>query len=604
MTELVAGAFTIKSHLERPADDFDADVADSATWLAASETDRITLQAGYRDLAGTPSFVSQIQSGIVDEWELTFEPTAQVTRLRGRDPITQLLERRLALLFPRAPERPVTDTLATEAEGGGNVATLAVTRLPAGRWTATQVAATVVATVNETIPPEQQFGLSWQTRDYELRADYSAAGRPVDILRDLAEPWSQADPTRVDVILEGLTIVVRGRNPLPTADYVFALGDARIRSATLTKRRPRRLGHVVLSGMLVQIEGTGLVGETIPDPTSPAKLLEIETTPNRTELETRTPNAINRYRMPDGVLVYSQKTVLTGTLSGGTSLVARDTTRNTWDDVEYDQGQPLRAALQRTQDVLVEGIHPQDKAKLFRQLRSESVTYEYDGQEFLTRIVSTKKEINLKSNTLELSEMITKDYTDIGPLLYEVVTSVLKWNQKLGVWNLSQRDAATSSGYRPGGPGRSKVTFIPAGTDANGNPIMPGQNNSGQRIPITLERTLSEAPDAEPFSYANEHLTLADLEFIMSQLEAAQELWEVEVSLDAVTMPWLRRGVVLQLTNCRDEFGELMPLDPNWPPGAMPPALVLEHLLSFRRPREGDAAMTSQVRALYYSAGG
>src|SRR5262245_22196565 len=246
MPELDADAFTIKSHLERSADDFDAEVADTATWLAASEADRITLQAGYRDLAGTPSYVAQIQSGIVDEWELTFAPTARVTRLRGRDPITQLLDRRVALLFPRAPERPTTDTLATEAEGGGNVTTLGVTRLAAAHWMASQVAATVVATVNATLPPTQQLGLAWQTRDYELRADYSASGRPVDILRDLAEPWSQAPPTQVDVFLAGLTIVVRGRNPAPAADYVFAIGDARIRSATITKRRPRRLGHVVL----------------------------------------------------------------------------------------------------------------------------------------------------------------------------------------------------------------------------------------------------------------------------------------------------------------------------------------------------------------------
>jgi len=602
MVDLGSTSFSIRSHLERPADDFDAEAPDSATWLAAAETDRVTLRAGYQTLDGTPTYISQVRKGIVDEWELTFAPDMLTTRIRGRDPITQLLERRVALLFPRQPARAITDTLATEAQGGGNVATATVTRLEPGHWTATQVAATVVSVVNATLPPEQQLGLAWQTRDYELREDYSASGRPIDILADLAAPWSQAAPTKVDVFMDGLTIVVRSRNPAPAPDYTFSVSDARIRSATLTKRKPHRLGHVVLSGMLIQVEGEGLIGEELPDPTSPPKLAEIEQTPNRTETEVRTPYAINRYRMPDGVLLYSQKTVM-GDAAGQAQMISRDTVNNTWDTVAYDNGQPLRAALQRSQDTLVEGIHPSDKAKNFRQLRSESVIYEYDGQEFLTRMTSTKKEVNLKSNTLEPTEKVIKDYTDIGPLMYEVITTTHKWNTKAQLWTLFQRDGATSSGYRPGGPGRTKVTFIPAGEDANGNPLKPGQNNSGQRIPITLEATLSEAPDAEPFSYSNEHLTLADLQYIMDQLIAANDLWEVEMTLDAITMPWLRRGVILQLTDARDEFGELMPFDPFLAAGTMPPAVVLEHALSFRRPREGDAAMTSSVRALYYTGG-
>ena len=136
MPDIEAETFTVRSHLERPADDFDAAIATTAAWTDASEDDRVSLSAGYKDLAGTPSYVSQIQHGVVDEWELTFAPTARSTTVRGRDPLTQLLERRVALLFPRAPERPTTDTLATPAQDGGNVATLGVTRLPLGRWTA------------------------------------------------------------------------------------------------------------------------------------------------------------------------------------------------------------------------------------------------------------------------------------------------------------------------------------------------------------------------------------------------------------------------------------------------------------------------------------
>src|SRR5262245_19670341 len=101
MVDLGSTSFSIRSHLERPADDFDAEASDSATWLAAAETDRVTLRAGYQTLDGIPTYISQVRKGIVDEWELTFAPDMLTTRIRGRDPITQLLERRVALLFPR-----------------------------------------------------------------------------------------------------------------------------------------------------------------------------------------------------------------------------------------------------------------------------------------------------------------------------------------------------------------------------------------------------------------------------------------------------------------------------------------------------------------------
>lgn len=591
MPDLEAGSFTIRALLERPAADFDADVPDSAVFTAATEADRVTLEAGYRDVAGQATYIGQVKKGIVDEWEITLAPAVIQSRVRGRDALTRLLERPITKLFPRSPAREVTETVATVAEGGGNVRIPAVAQAPHGRWRASQIAQTIIDDLNASLPAAEQLTLSWETRDYEIRSDYSASGRPIDVIADLASPWSQARPSTVDVLLEGLTIIVRNRVPVPSADYAFPLEDARIKQVTITKRRPQRLGEVILSGMSVQIEGAGLIGQELPDPT-----VEIEETPNRTEVEYQTPTGTVRYRVPDGVLLKSVKTVFADSPTGGQHMIARETIDNTWDEVQYDNGRPLSAASQRTQRTAVEGIHPSDKAKTFQPLRTEAVSYDYDAQDYLTRITAIKRELNLKARTLDLKERVIKDYTDIGPLQYEIVTTTARWNNKLGIWGLINRDGATASGYRPGGPGRSKVLFIPADRK-------PGENDSGQLLPVMIQKTISADPDAQPLSYANENLTLEDLEFILVQLEEASGLWEYELVLECVTMPWLKKGVGIQFTECKDKNGVLIPFHPGLPAGHLRPALVVEHTIRYVEAEGEDASsLTSLVRALYWSA--
>ncbi len=262
MPDLGAQSFTIRSPLDRPAKDFAAEVPGTHAFVGASREDRITLEAGYRDLAGNETLVGQIRKGIVDEWELTLTPDAASTTVRGRDLMDRLLARPIAKIYPRSPVREVLDTIAGPGAGGGNLRTLTVEQAPAGHYMASQIAADVLAKVNESLPDDQQLTLSWATRDYEIRSDYSATGRPLDVLRDLAEPWNQVPPFAIDVMLVGLTVVVRNRVPVPPADHVIALPDARIKSVTITKRRPVFYGQVVLSGMSTQIEGD-LEGEGI-----------------------------------------------------------------------------------------------------------------------------------------------------------------------------------------------------------------------------------------------------------------------------------------------------------------------------------------------------
>jgi hypothetical protein len=590
MPDIAAQSFSIKSLLSRPAADFDADVPGSAEFIAASEADRVTLEAGYQDVMGTPTFISQVTKGIVDEWELTLSPAVVASRVRGRDPLTLLLERPVMMVFPRSPERTVVETVATQAEGGGNYRVVNPDHSPLGRWTARTIAEAVIARVNEDLLPTEQLVLSWQVRDYEIRSDYSASGRPVDILGELAEPWNQVPAMAVDVLIEGLVVIIRNREPVPPAEYTFALADARIKRLTITKRRPRRTGQVTLSGMSVQIEGNGRIGLELPDPT-----VDIEETPNRTSTTVTTPTGTFTYRMPDGVLIRSEKVVF-GEGPNGLEMISRETTENDWTLTQYDNMRPLNAPNQLHQTVVIEGIHPSDPSRTFQVLRTEDVTFEYDAQEFLYRTTSTKRELNLRAQDMRLTERITKDYDETGPLRYEIVTTTARWNDRIGFWTLINRDAAPASGYRPGGPGRSKVTWIPGG-------LKPGLNNSGTLIPVMIQETISEAPDAEPFIYSNDNLTLEELRAIFTQIASASGLWEYELSIECITMPWLRKHVGIQFMGARDADGTLIPFHPDLPPGYLRPALIVEHQLRYVEGDGPDASsLTSMVRALYWSA--
>lgn len=597
MPDLEAQSFSIRCPLDRPASDFEAEVPGTQVFVEASEADRITLEAGYQDAAGQETLVGQIRKGVVDEWEMTLTGTTATATVRGRDPMDWLLSRPLAIIFPRSPVRQVTEAIAGVDDGGGNVRTLTVTQAPPGRWQASQIAAYIVQTVNAALPPDQQLALSWETRDYEIRSDYSASGRPIDVLRDLAEPWNQVPAFAIDVMMQGLTIVVRNRQPIPPPDYVLPITDARLRQVTVTKRRPRRYGQVVLSGMSVQIEGEGLIGEDLPDPT-----VEIEETPNRTEITIKAPTGTLTYRMPDGALLHAEKPVFSGGTGGITEMIKRETIDNEWTEVEYDNGRPLGQARQVTQHTLIEGVHPKDKTvRVFRVLGDETVTYEYDTQEYLVRVTAEKREVPHKApGTFELKEKITKDYTDVygSPPQHEIVTSAWRWENKTGIWLLKNRDAVTVSGYRPGGPSGFKGFFIPADPDAK-----PGANNSGQLIPVMLEAVISADSHAEPFAYGNENLTYGDLVFILSQLTAASGLWPYELAFPGVTMPWIKKHVGIQFTGCRDGAGALIPFHANLPAGYLRPALILETGLRYVEGEGLDAStLESQVRGIYWSA--
>jgi hypothetical protein len=63
-------------------------------------------------------------------------------------------------------------------------------------------------------------------------------------------------------------------------------------------------------------------------------------------------------------------------------------------------------------------------------------------------------------------------------------------------------------------------------------------------------------------NYSNPNLTEDDLRHILAQYQWASGKWQYELSFEAVAMPWLRKGSVLQLTGLLDADGTAIPLGP------------------------------------------
>ena len=585
-------SFRIQSNLGLPADQFDADLTSHTDFIGAKETDRISLSMGLRKSDGTEVTIGHIKDGVVDEYILKLTPNGLIVSVRGRDPMAVLLDRNVNKTYVRAATQ---GGFATRTNADASIKTLAPELAPVGRYRASEIAADVLAEVSSTLQ------LSWQVRDYEWRdGDFNASGRPLDILRQLADPWNQAEQSPVDVFVQGDSIIVLNRPPVPPADagYRFHVRDARIKDFTWIRRPPRRLGRVILEGMLIQKVGT--LGVATGEPSNPTLDIEernIREVENSEEGIIRGPDGLiiattsstMRYRMPDGVLLFQVKSTHTQR-GNGLDLTQRETVTNTWETVEYDQGgRPLKQPNQLSGQTTIEGIHPSDKSGTFQVLRTEDQGFDYDSDGYLKMTAVLKKELNLKSRLLEKRELVTRNYRDTGPGFVELTTSTFRFNSKANRFDAGQHEVVTNGGVRPGGPGRSKIIFIPK--NANGNPN-PGAPDTGMLVPVQLEKVISTDPKAVDFTYSNPNLTLEDLEVIMVQLEEGSSLWETELSFMAVSMPWLRRGSVIFLYGLEAADGT---------PIVLKPAVVVEVNTNYDE-SSATPSMLSQVRAVYWSS--
>ena len=104
---------------------------------------------------------------------------------------------------------------------------------------------------------------------------------------------------------------------------------------------------------------------------------------------------------------------------------------------------------------------------------------------------------------------------------------------------------------------------MPAGP----KPPMPitagsGDPNAGKEQ-FKLEYWVSKTdPDAVDIRYSDFNMAEADLNRILQQYLWSNGKWAYEIDFDAVSMPWLRKGVIIHLTDLYDNDGEEIVLQP------------------------------------------
>lgn len=581
MADFSASRFSIDSALELVADHWEAQTPDSALFRSASSADRVTLSAGLLDGAGSPVTIVSITSGVIDEYELTITPKNIVGMVRGRDASALILDSFVDVGFARPPVNANPDQAFTETLDGFNLA--AVTPADTvGRSLASEIARKVVEAAGLT--------LQWEARDYEVVGTFQASGRVIDILRRLIEPWTLVEPFRVDIYLQGTTVIVRHRQlpeqPLTApAENTLSILATRRSQIVLRKRKFKKIGTVRLRGRRKPqglTAGVGLPGvftsgeqtiEYVNEGFDAGRLVQ------RTVMQ-------ETFRTPDRILLRSEKTVYSGGSTGGgvsgfsvpvvlvpnlpaeaplltqpvleaavfteragaagLVMTSREFIEHHFESSLYDESGPVNSPKPLGQEIRREVRDTE--SGLFRVDATEVTTYAYDDVGFLTGETTVTRKFDETSGFLELDGLVVKTVHDVGALIAEQIVETYGWDTDKKIWGLRTRQTTLGGGHRPGGPGRGGGT---AGIPRGGGAAFDEE---------TIEQTFSMDADAIPVEYANENLTLADLQFIMAQFAATPGLWEYEVQFDGVAAPWLRRGAPFKFFALLAEDGSEIPL--------------------------------------------
>jgi hypothetical protein len=562
MTDIAAGQFTIDSDLSLAADGYTAELASSAAFLAASDADTITLKAGFRDPAtGTSYQVGHLVGGI-DEYELTITPDGITGRIQGRDHMAQLIDRNYQKKYlrvqPTAVEKSAMDDRVFDEQPDPILYIV-------GTFRASEIAREVVEACGLT--------LSWECRDYTLLEDFDATGRPLDILRKLVEPWSQVEPLKVDVFVQGTVVICRPRTLTLVPDYTYPIKDARIKQTVLRRRPAEIYGRVTLYGQGY----AGLLGSGVYQPSEVDETTDSETKDEAENVLQRVVRTTT-YRMPERVPIRIREQTYDRQSGGQLVLVKDEQTENEWETVAYDDRGATSQPRQLRQSTRVSADKLNGKSIPYQVVQQAYVAYSYETEGYQDMTTTRKWELKKSGAQLEETERVTRTMKEVSHLEVEEVTTVEK-RGKSGDFYVAQRDVNKSAGVRPAGPRPGRTIVI------GGGALDPSQQ-------ILAVDWISTDQYAKHVQYSNRNLTAQDLEFILAQFRAVSGLWEYELSLTYLSMPWLRKGNVLQLTGLLAEDGTPIPLGP---------ALVVQQTLNYDE-ASNSPSMLSTLTARYWLA--
>jgi len=622
---------SLDSTMELLADFFNAEAAGADLFTTGAFGDQMTISLGLSNV-GVIQTVTQINNGFIDEWELTIDPKTQVTRVRGRDASAPALDR----IF----EKTYIFQEVTQGFGPPGLSQNTLAQIKAaqktsilfpnghlfavGRFTARQIAQDLLSSVG--------LNLSWQVRDYNILSTFQARGRVAETLKRLIEPWVQVEPFRADMFLQGSTVIIRyrqtfsggapGAKSIPlTPTYVMSIAQMRRGMIRIRKRVTRTVGRLRLLG---QLQNQNLTDVSVDNPNQNTETVIIQSSlANGVTTVTR-----SVYLLPQNLLkeqdkdVYSPITAASGSLTYPLALPTQPTgegNQNLGINIEPFVGVPQSPSIPASLGVSVSvpasvgssgaGATPGIQT-LHEEIRNnyidtpigplpdvqETKTSEFDQS--VNGLLPAKwiiKRYVYDANFQTVSETTTtqtflnggwgfdsmniKTYTDVAPGMTEIVTEDYaapvpsSTGGTAGIpWTLVKRDSQIAAGHRAGGSGRG--FFIPNGSQA--------------QVPIELDFLLSTASFAVPVEYSNQNLSRADLQFLAAMFSAENSLnFEFEVSFSGVAMPWLQRGVIIQITGLTDPDGNAITL---------PPLLVTEVRTSYDESK-ASAQMISESRA-------
>lgn len=570
-----------KASLEFVADQFELETATVDQFLDAGPEMTVNLDVGYKDGGGAPVTVRLIEGGRVEEWELAFTEREIRAYLRGRDQAARLLDTYMSEQY--GPN----DESATGLDCGAPAPTGA---LPPPENLGPAAASAIAQKACE----KAGLTLQWEVRDYTVSQPFSAAGRIIDVITKLVEPWTMVAPYKVDLFLRGTTLVVRHRYPPPVdlalpasttfpvlpavafidppADYFITVPQARQSRLSLKRRLLTRIGRVTFHGT----QTTDDPNQPPPGPSEATETDDSETFGPQGEALTSTVSEYV-YAMPDRVLLRSTKRTYR-TAFGKRLLIHEEKLVNYYTEGVYDvTGTPtvLRKLssqhVSRREYVYTLFFDSLGGQSVFTEQVEEDSGYAYDGCGFL------KKQTTLAVNLTDQfkSTLTVKTIRTVRPLVVEQVTERSTWNGS--GWVVRQRDSQTSAGFPPDGPGRLGGA---SGSNTVTTPI------------VVQSATISTDPTAQALDYTNENLGLADLNHILTMAAAADNLFEWEARFSGVTMPWIRVGHRLKLSGLVDHQGTEVPL----------PTLVVTEMETVADESSARASLTTPtLRAFGYS---
>ena len=578
MTDLNFQRVHIRSSLQEPVDQWEAEIAGAAEFQDVNPLRVCTIEIGFLDDLGAPQVIQAITDGPIDEYRIEVQKGGVTSHLKGWGP-AKFLHAEYAKLYARFPEKPI--------QSGEVLVPKAV-----GIFRASQVAAEIVdfAGVAAGIP----LTCAWQCRDYELWEDFDATGRCLDLLQRLIDPWCSVEPSRVDILVEGTTVYLRSRKAFPPAsDYVFTIDPAaappRLKPISQINIRKRRLPIYSALDLVGRNEPGTTANDFEPETVSGVFSRNVNVTPMERAVDAEggvsfTPGQMEQetssiganptthalqtrvvvrstYQMPNQVLLRMVKEEYV-TTDSVERLARRETKNLTYQPFTYDAKGPTNSPM------AIEELGATDTWQLktdtagtrftvFARLTEDRTSYTYDQDNYLSIATTLKKKNRTRNGVNELvpDSYSIKLYKDTGPLVYQIQSALYRYQEardSVGVIEgqfepfFVLGDTTPASGHRPGGPNRPPTK--PLGADMSG------------LITTPIRAAFVLAAEGEPAVAGNPHMSAEDLAYIRAQHEEASGLYECTLEFNALAMPWLKPGTIFELEGLvdRDEDGTVL----------------------------------------------